>query len=329
MRTWCAPDFPRRLAPTCAAVIACVIGSIVARAAPPPDPHAATPPDAAALLREKYETLKTRLEQSSLQAPLYLESTEGHNELRGDVYAVIDHPIATASAALTSPADWCDVLLLHPNVKFCRPVPRGEGVALSVAIGRKIEEPLNRVRRVDFEFRVAPPRSDYMAVDLYAAKGPLGTSDYRIALDAVGLDSGRTFLHLRYSYRYGFWARLAMRMYLRGAGRDKVGFTTVGTGHESTPKFIDGLRGIIERNSMRYYLAIDVYLNAFAAPAPARFDQSLERWFDASERYSRQLHEMDRTTYLAMKRREYARQRSTEAYREPSDPAPCVDASCP
>lgn len=329
MRSWCAFDFQMRLAPTCAAVIACMIGSIVARAAPPQDTHTATPPDAAALLREQYATLKTRLEQSTLQAPLYLESTEGHHALRGDVYAVIDHPIATASSALTSPADWCDVLLLHPNVKFCRPVPRSEGAALSVAIGRKIEEPLSRVRRVDFEFRVAPPRTDYMAVELFAAKGPLGTSDYRIDLEAVGLDAERTFLHLRYSYRYGFWARLAMRMYLRGAVSDKIGFTTVGTADASTPKFIGGLRGIIERNSMRYYLAIDVYLAAFAAPAPARFDQSLERWFDASERYARQLHEMDRATYLAMKRREYARQRAAGAYREPSDPASCVDTPCP
>ena len=31
---------------------------------------------------------------------------------------------------------------------------------------------------------------------------------------------------------------------------------------------------------------------------------TLEAWFDASERYPRQLHEMDRGAYLAMKRGE-------------------------
>ena len=38
-----------------------------------------------------------------------------------------------------------------------------------------------------------------------------------------------------------------------------------------------------------------------------------ERWFDATERYARQLHEMDRATYLAMKQREYARQQALAA----------------
>ena len=42
---------------------------------------------------------------------------------------------------------------------------------------------------------------------------------------------------------------------------------------------------------MRYYLAIDAYLGALATPAPARFEQSLERWFDATELYPRQLRE--------------------------------------
>lgn len=311
MRPWSGSGFPRRLAFSYAAAFACLVVSAVAGAARAQDAESVAPPDAAALLRERYEALRPQLENSPLQAPLHLESTEGRDRLTGDVYAVIDHPIATVGTALTSPADWCDLLLLHPNVKFCGPVPHGERVALSVAIGKKSEQPLGGVRRIEFVFSAAPPTAGYMAVHLYAAKGPLGTKDYRIDLDAVGLDAARTFLHLRYSYHYGFWARFAMNMYLHGAGRGKIGFTTVGAGEDSQPTFIGGYRGIIERNSMRYYLAIDVYLDAFAVAAPERFGLSIERWFDASEQYARQLHEMDRATYLGMKRREYARQQAS------------------
>ena len=61
---------------------------------------------------------------------------------------------------------------------------------------------------------------------------------------------------------------------------------------------------------MRYYLAIDAYLGAAAAAPSAtdRFDESLERWFTATERYAPQLHEVERDAYVTMKRREYLRQ---------------------
>jgi hypothetical protein len=59
---------------------------------------------------------------------------------------------------------------------------------------------------------------------------------------------------------------------------------------------------------MRYYLAIDAHLGALTAPAPERFEESLKRWFTATERYALQLHEVDYDAYLTMKRREYLRQ---------------------
>jgi hypothetical protein len=55
---------------------------------------------------------------------------------------------------------------------------------------------------------------------------------------------------------------------------------------------------------MRYYLAIDDYV---AAPAPTQLEQRLATWFDATERYPRQLHELEKSDYLAMKRVETRR----------------------
>ena len=266
----------------------------------------------AAALRARYAAMPPRLEQSSFPQHLYVESVEGPRSSQGDVYAIVDYPIARVSAAFSTPAQWCDALILHLNVKYCRPVARDQRRVLSVAIGTKRDQPLGSASRVEFAFTIAAARPDYLDVVLNASKGPLGTGNYRIALQAAGLQKDRTLVHLQYSYTYGPAARMAMQTYLSTSASDKVGFTTSGDPNDPRPEFIGGVRGAIERNTMRYYLAIDAYLGSLATPAPARFEDSLERWFSATERYPRQLREVDRDSYLAMKRNEYQRQQTLQ-----------------
>lgn len=265
-------------------------------------------PDPASSLRDRYNALTEQLEQSPLEQGLYLESVESSRTLRGDVYAVVDYPFAAISEVFTKPESWCEALLLHLNVKYCQAAVRGERTVLTVAIGKKIEQTLDESYRVEFTYSVTASTPDYVAVSLYAKKGPLGTKNYNIALQFIGLEGERAFLHVRYSYGYGLLAGLAMRIYLATSGHSKVGFTTVGGENGQPPHLVGGVRGAIERNAMRYYLAIDAYLGAGAAPTPERFDESLERWFAATERYARQLHEVDHDAYVTMKRREYIRQ---------------------
>jgi hypothetical protein len=268
--------------------------------------------DSASALRARHAALSEQLEHSPFPQHLHVESMEGPGASQGDVYAVIDYPIATVSDAFSSPANWCNALILHLNVKYCRPISRDGHAALSTAIGRNFDQPLSSAYRVEFTFRLAASRPDYVDVQLKARKGPLGTSNYLISLEAVGLESGRAFVHLRYSYSHGLVGRLAMKTYLATSGSDKVGFTVIGDSNDPGPKFIGGVRGAIERNTVRYYLALDAYLGALATPAPARFEQSLERWFNATELYPRQLREIERDTYFAMKRSEYARQQTAQ-----------------
>jgi hypothetical protein len=256
--------------------------------------------------------LSEQLEHSPFPQHLHIESLESPGTSQGDVYAVVDYPIATVSGAFSSPANWCDAIILHLNVKYCRPVSRDGRTALSTAIGRNFDQPMSSAHRVEFMFRIAASRPDYVNVELRAREGPLDTANYRISLEAVGLENERAFVHLRYSYTYGFAGRLAMKVYLATSGSDKVGFTVIGDPNDPKPKFIGGARGAIERNTMRYYLAIDAYLGSLATPAPARFEQSLERWFSATELYPRQLREIDRDTYFAMKRSEHLRQQTAQ-----------------
>ena len=264
---------------------------------------------AAAALRAKYGKLQDQLAHNSFQRPLYLESGETADGVAGSIYALINYPFATAGAALNGPAHWCDILLLHLNIKFCRAATDSRGSALQVYIGKKHEQPLNDAYRVDFAYRAAAVTPDYLKVVLIADEGPLSTRDYRILLEAVPLDAGRTVLHLSYSYGYGLAGRLAMQAYHATIGRGKVGFTVVNQQSDSGPIYIDGMRGLVERNTMRYYLAIEAYLGALSAPPQARLEQSLRDWFAAIERYPRQLHELEQNEYLAMKRNEYSRAR--------------------
>ena len=75
---------------------------------------------------------------------------------------------------------------------------------------------------------------------------------------------------------------------------------------------LGGMRGVVERNTMRYYLAIEAHLGALATPPPMQFQKRLHSWFTATEQYPRQLREVSRTAYFDMKRSEYLRQQTTK-----------------
>ena len=266
--------------------------------------------NSAASLRAKYDGLQNRLSHNQFQRPLYLDSSETSDSVTGDIYARINYPFATVRAALNNPGDWCDILILHVNTKYCRASSGSQGAVLHVSIGKKYDEPLEKAYRVDFAYRVAAQTANYLQVRLNADVGPFSTRDYRIVLEAVPVETGRTFIHFSYSYTYGLVGRLALQVYLATIGRSKVGFAVVGTRSDGQPLHIGGLRGLVERNTMRYYLAIEAFLGAVSAPPQERLEKRLREWFAAIERYPRQLHEMEQGEYLDMKRKEYLRQQS-------------------
>jgi len=262
--------------------------------------------DGSALLA-KHAELAPQLKNNQFQRPIYLDSAESDNTLRGNIYAVVDQPFASTNRALNIPASWCDMLILHLNTKYCRAgVGKGDDT-LQVSIGKKHDQPLDEAYRVNFKFAVVASTPDYMHVTLNANDGPMGTRDYRILLEAVPLADGKTFLHLTYSYGYGVTARVAMKAYLSTVGSNKVGFTRI-SAKGNGEQYINGVRGVVERNTMRYYLAIDAYLSALKLPPSEQFDKRLQMWFAGTERYARQLKEIEREDYMAMKRNEYRRQ---------------------
>ncbi len=273
-------------------------------------PLAAPPAPGADALKARHAALAAPLARNDFQRALFIESFQSRDALRGEVFAVLDHPFAAVADALGTPSHWCDVLILPFNTKYCSVSQGAGGPRLALRIGRKAEQPVKDAYPLELDWRLAASGSDYFEARLTAGSGPMGTRDYRIAVEAVPIDARRTFLHLSYAYAYGLTGRLAMEAYLATAGAGKAGFTVLGRDAQGAPVYIDGMRGVVERNAMRYYLAIDAYIDSLAAPAPAQVEQRIQHWFTATERHPRQLREMDRPTYVALKRVEYARQQS-------------------
>ncbi len=265
-------------------------------------------PDPATSLRDKYALLGQQLQHNPFGRPLVVESTDADNRLTGEIYAIVDYPFSEVSAGLNSPEHWCDVISLHTNTKYCRAASGAGGSMLRVHIGKKTAEELASVPRLDFDYHVAAAAPEYFDILLSARDGPMGTSDYRIGLEAVALPNARTFLHLTYSYAFNFAGRLAMQTYLGTIARDKVGFTATGRSNGGQPEYIGGVRALAERNAMRYYLAIDAFLEAAHTVPAAQFERRLQSWFNATERYPRQLHDLAWAEYAEMKRAENLRQ---------------------
>ena len=255
-------------------------------------------------MRTQKAALEKELDQSPYGRPLVLQSQEAARRAEGDVYAVLAHPFAAVSSALADAGQWCDILILHLNTKYCRTGQDGGVTRVEVRVGKKHEEPIKSAALLSFDWRPTTRTGDYFGVEMGAPDGPMDTRDYRMIAEAVPMEDGRTFLHMGYAFSYGGAGTLAMNVYLRTVARDKVGFTRL----QPADRHVGGMRGVVERNTMRYYLAIESYLASLQVPPPQQLEHRLGAWFDATENYPRQLHELDRDEYLRMKRNEVRRQ---------------------
>lgn len=257
-------------------------------------------------LHARHAALRSQLADNPFGRPLHVESGEDSGEQRGAIYAVIEQPFQRVATGLRHAAQWCEVLILQANVKHCEASNRG-AEALAIFVARKPTDAPAQAYRAGFGYEVPAAGADYLRVALEAPEGPLGTTDYRIRLEATPLDQGRTFLHLAYSYTLRAGARMGMNVYLATSGRDKVGFSIASRTADGQPVYVGGVRGAVERNTMRYYLALEAYLGTLDAPDAERTEKRLRAFHAGLERYPRQLHELELAEYLAIKRRDSAR----------------------
>jgi hypothetical protein len=138
----------------------------------------------------------------------------------------------------------------------------------------------------------------------------MGTRNIELNLQAILLSKSRSFVHLHYAYDTQWLSRMAMQTYLQTAGRGKVGFSWADDANTTSTR-IGGARGVIERNTMRYFLGFECALKLRSQSAPQRFRSMSQCWYEQVEKYPIQLHEMQSTEYLDMKSIEYGRQGKT------------------
>jgi hypothetical protein len=262
-------------------------------------------------MQSLYRSLQPRLAQSPFQRELALDSTEASERLSGDIYATLDAPLASLELVNRSPLRWCEILLLLSNTKSCVVGRQDEAPSLQMRMGTKGPQALATTTPMNFRFETSAPQATVLETHLSSNSGPMGTKDGKLRVQAIAVGPNKSFIHLHYSYSSSLAGRLATGVYLQTLGRGKVGFSKeqAEASRPADAHWVGGVRGIIERNTMRYFMGLSCALQFAGTEAPAqRFAQMAPCWYDDTERYPQQLHEMGRSEYLEMKRAEYARE---------------------
>jgi hypothetical protein len=259
-------------------------------------------------LLHKYIEIRPALENNVYGLPVYIQSSDQDNTMLGEIYGVIHHAFDSVKDAITAPESWCEIVPQHLNIKACTYQRLNEHYQLTFYAGRKYYESTDDAHELSYRYELTRNETDYFQATLIAETGPMGTSDYLIEVEAMPLNGTETLIHFSYSYKYSFLAAIGMKIYLATLGRDKTGFTATGKDNHGHPESVKGIRGIIERNTVRYYFAIQSFLDTIQLPPGKRFNARLNTWFDLTEKYPLQLHEIDRADYLAYKQMEHNEQ---------------------
>lgn len=259
-------------------------------------------------LLANYQQQQQALAQNAFGAPIVLTADVSKQQAQGEVYALLNTPFAQLGKILKQSSDWCELAILHVNIKAC--TYDAEHVRLYV--GRKHYQAPAEAFPVQYRFQQLADDADFLSLQLDAPNGPFGTSDYLISLEAIPLDAQHSFIRFDYRYRFGLMARMALNTYLATLGSDKVGFTVTDTDAQGGPVYVKGLQGVVERNVMRYLMAIQSVLETSELPVERRTQAQFTSWYDSTRKYPRQLLELERSEYLSNKQRELTNQQALQ-----------------
>ena len=265
--------------------------TINAKTTPGPDKDAAPPIDTRAALEA--------IEKADFAEPIYVESHQDSDQVEGGIYVLIDTPFSTLRRELSDKRNWCEIIFLHFNIKACVLDAHQDPTHVTVYSGRLYYQEPDDAHRSDYTFETFNFTDTHLNTVLHGPEGPFGTRDYRIIIQAVPVDEYTSLARVSYSLHYNFATRVAQRVYFASAGRHRIGFSQDG----DSP--VRGVRGMVERNTVRFYLALEAFL---AAPGPTQREERLARWHALTEQYPDQLRELDLDTYMGYKEKERVHQ---------------------
>ncbi|MDH3468450.1 MAG: hypothetical protein OES26_21545 [Gammaproteobacteria bacterium] len=253
------------------------------------------------------ETLLTDFEQykqsQTLQSlPFILDSTNLGGVLQASVDTLLTGvPYDLFVQNLSQVAEWCEFLPIHLNIKACAYTKDESGTVLRSYVGSKGYMNPDQASLLRLNF-IARTEGEVFLIDMSAKSGPYGSSDYQFTISAIEVDGG-IFMSFDLSSAPGIASSL-VSIYFLTVARKKIGFSVDGKTWSGRTKYVGGQRGAAERNVVRYLLAIKTYFDTLDLPESERFERRIDLWFTATEKYARQLREMDRESYLSIKRRE-------------------------
>lgn len=250
-------------------------------------------------LAAHYRELTANIESNPFNAPVAVQSGEQGDTVSAEVHGVLDQPFAVVADVLGEAQSWCSFMTLSLHIKACTWTPATSTITLYV--GTKDYQTPDEAYEVQYRFK-ANREPEHIVVELDSSHGPMGAKRNRIAVEAMSMN-GETILHFTSSIEMSTVSRLATATYLATLGRHRIGFSMVEDGEgKKTP--VKGVKGMIERNAMRYYLALQTHIEQRKEPETLRFERSINAWFDLTERYHDQLYEVSREKYIENKKSE-------------------------
>lgn len=266
--------------------------------------HGAEPAaDQEALLQSKLPRIQ-QAPGTPFAVPVFLESVETGSSSAVDIYGTVNSPFETLRKELLQPVHWCDITVLHTNVRACTWRNEADSAHLTLYMVKKNTRPIGDASQMQYRFRVEAQRETYLDIRITAEEGPYSTREHVFRFEATPWGADKSLIHLRYSYSYSTFGYIGMKSYFALFSRGHVGFSVTGMDDENKPVYVSGLKGAIERNIMRYYLGILAYMDTLRFPEEQQFEQRISRWFALTELHRRQLHALERKDYLHHKRQD-------------------------
>lgn len=248
----------------------------------------------------------------SEEEPFFLEASETDDAFQARIGAIFEGvTFDRFSTALSDARQWCELVILHLNVKGCTAIDKADPPGIVFYAGRKEYQALDDAEVLELSFE-AQSAERVLNVSMFAEEGPYDTYDYQLAVHAIPVPEG-VYAEFRIGQRFGEIALRLGTLYLKTLGRNKVGFSVVKRDKEGEPVYVRGRRGVVERNAVRYLIALDVFFATEDLAQEVRFERRARMWFDETYRYRTQLYELRRSKYLEFKKKEYANQSVRQA----------------
>ncbi len=251
-----------------------------------------------------------RVSTTEFQREYLLDYKADGAQLSGRIASSINRPFSHIKSLFHDIRNLCLILPLNINVRSCIYRKVDDKWLFEIVAGPRQYESDSAVYSFSYLLTRAQFSDDLIYLHLQANKGPISTANYHIELTFKPM-AEKTLVGLGFSHEKSSLSRVVTGLYLAFSGAGKVGFSTV---NQSDGQFspVRGEQGIVERNLMRYLLAI----RAFIEEGGAREDlkATFRRWFFLSTLYREQLYEIPEQDYMRYKLNRYDQQRLLQQY---------------